>query len=154
MQTICVIDDDETMRNFMISSLKESGFNVIGYDCGREFKLDFANHEIDLIITDIHMEGINGIELLLDMKNTNANIPVILVTGGVSDSFANTINTDLVQYLVKEMGAEILIEKPINAHKLINTINNILNAKLVQQDSKKCFEFFNSTKYKHAFYIE
>lgn len=53
MSKICVIDDDETIRKFIVSSLEYSGYEVIDYDSAKDFIPDYQHNAFDLIIIDI-----------------------------------------------------------------------------------------------------
>jgi two-component system nitrogen regulation response regulator NtrX len=72
----------------------------------------------DLVMLDIWMPGIDGIETLKEIKKTNSTLPVIIITGHGN-----------VETAVKatKLGAFDLIEKPLNIDKVIVAINNALN---------------------------
>jgi DNA-binding NtrC family response regulator len=80
MKKILVIDDDESTRESLASYLRELGFNVFESDNGLTGLELIKNHFPDLIISDIRMSGLNGIELAYVVKGLNFNIPIILVS--------------------------------------------------------------------------
>jgi CheY-like chemotaxis protein len=80
MSKILVIDDDESTRESLVSYLQELGYDVISADNGLT-GLDLIKSNLpDLVISDIRMSGLNGIELAYILKGLNLNIPIILAS--------------------------------------------------------------------------
>jgi DNA-binding NtrC family response regulator len=78
---ILVVDDDQVIRDLIISFLTFSGYEAQGAQNGQE-GLDMAlQNQPDLIITDIHMPLMNGFQLLKAVKKIGPDIPVIFITG-------------------------------------------------------------------------
>jgi CheY-like chemotaxis protein len=78
---ILVVDDEQFMVHTLARILEMMGFEVICAYGGREaFRICLAQ-EIDLVVTDLHMPDMSGLELLTSVKSHNPLIPVILVTG-------------------------------------------------------------------------
>ncbi|MCX6163766.1 MAG: response regulator [Ignavibacteriae bacterium] len=80
MNRILVIDDDESTRESLTSYLSELGYEVYEADNGLKGLEIIKNNFPDLIISDIRMSGLNGIELAYVVKGLNYNIPIILVS--------------------------------------------------------------------------
>ena len=80
-KTIMVVDDEVGIRKLLFEVLSDKGFNVTlakdGYDSLRQMK----NRCFDLVITDINMPRLNGIELLRRMKKEGRKESVIIMTG-------------------------------------------------------------------------
>jgi DNA-binding response OmpR family regulator len=81
----------------------------------------------DLVMLDIWMPGIDGIETLKEIKKTNSTLPVIIITGHGN-----------VETAVKatKLGAFDLIEKPLNIDKVIVAINNALNFRRLEEENR------------------
>ena len=126
MTKICIVDDDETIRNFLVLTLKESGYETVDYECAKDFMSNCDCEHFDLIISDIVMDEIDGVALLQFIKERIPNLPVIMISaeGGYEDN--NGVNINLIQGMLKEMGAVTLMHKPIDAHRLIDYIKSIL----------------------------
>ncbi len=78
---VLVVDDDEVIRDLIISFLSFSGYEVSGAKNGREGLDMVMEQPPDLIISDIHMPRMNGFQLLKEVKEINPNLPVIFITG-------------------------------------------------------------------------
>lgn len=80
MNKILIIDDDESTRESLTSYLSELGFEVTEADNGLTGLEMIKNDFPDLVISDIRMSGLSGIELAYVVKGLNYNIPIILVS--------------------------------------------------------------------------
>lgn len=78
MKTVLLVDDEANIRFVYEEELKEDGYRVISAANGQEALELFANEQPDLVILDIQMPGMNGIEVLRRMKTKNSAVPVIL----------------------------------------------------------------------------
>lgn len=106
---ILIIDDDPSIRNMLSIVLKKQGYEVSAAHNG-ENAMDFLKKgAFDLVISDIKMPDISGIELLKKIKTLNSGIPVIMITAYAS---AN----DAVEAM--KLGAEDYITKPFNLDEL------------------------------------
>jgi DNA-binding NtrC family response regulator len=77
---ILVIDDDESTRESLFTYLEDIGYDVREADNGLKALEIIKNYFPDLIISDIKMQGLTGIELAYIIKGLKINIPVILVS--------------------------------------------------------------------------
>jgi len=78
VKKILLVDDDESIQLLYREELQEDGYVVISAMNGDEALALFKREEPDLVLLDIQMPGLNGIEVLRQMKTINAEIPVIL----------------------------------------------------------------------------
>jgi len=80
MASILVVDDELSMREFLKILLEKEGYRVVTAAEGRS-ALDLAGQQsFDLVITDIRMPGMTGLELLAQLKQLKAEIGVIMIT--------------------------------------------------------------------------
>lgn len=75
---ILLVDDEEGIQLLYREEFEDEGFEVISAYNGDEAMAIFREQSVDLIILDINMPGMNGIEVLRRMKEINPNLPVIL----------------------------------------------------------------------------
>jgi DNA-binding NtrC family response regulator len=86
-QKILVVDDEQFMVHTLSRILEVMGYNVIAAFGGREAFDKYIAEKVDLVVSDVHMPDMNGIELLTSIKSRDPEFPVILVTGyGVEDA--------------------------------------------------------------------
>lgn len=115
---ILVIDDEPNVCSFLAEYLVYKGFEAqISYS-GLEALQRIEVEDFDMILLDLIMPGMNGIEFLEIMKELDKKIPVIIVTGLKDKNVAND---------TMEMGAVDFIPKPIDLDRLEQSL--ILNIK-------------------------
>ena len=78
MKTILLVDDDESIQLLYQEELKEAGYKVVPVYNGNEALDIFNKSAPDLVILDIQMPGLNGIEVLRQIKMVDSAVPVIL----------------------------------------------------------------------------
>ena len=120
MPTILVIDDERSMREFLSIMLEKEGYKVIAMDNGND-ALDFIKkNNYDLIITDIKMPKVSGINILRESMALHTNTPVIMIT-----AFAST---DVAVEAMK-LGAYDYITKPFKVDEIKVIIKNAIEKK-------------------------
>jgi len=129
MPTILVVDDERSMREFLSIMLEKEGYKVVAMDNGND-ALDYirksgdpltdSGHGFDLIITDIKMPKVGGIDILKESMSLNPNTPVIMIT-----AFAST---DVAVEAMK-LGAYDYITKPFKVDEIKIIIKNALERK-------------------------
>ncbi len=80
MKTILVVDDDEPIRNLLTEELTEDGYRVITASNARDALKLVENEPLDLVILDIRMPGMDGLEALPRILGLKEGLPVILNT--------------------------------------------------------------------------
>ena len=126
-QTILIVDDEEIARANMEHVLKKEGYACHCAGNGAEAMDVMAREDVDLVITDLKMERMDGIELLQQVNRISPEIPVIMVTGFATVSSA-------VDALKK--GAAHYLGKPVNLDELRRTVKDVLEKKLFVQMGK------------------
>ncbi len=119
-RTIMVVDDDHEIVTILKLMLEQKGFNVICAYSGRQLLAGIDEHKPDLIILDIMMLDMDGLEVLTQLKGdpSTASIPVILLSAKVQ-------REDVLGGY--KMGAEYYITKPFTRSQLFDGINAILS---------------------------
>ena len=125
--TILIVDDEASIVQSMKGLLADEGFDVLTASNGYEALQMIDNESPDLILLDIWMPGIDGLETLKEIKTSNPFIQVIIITGHGN-----------VETAVKatKLGAFDLIEKPISFDKIIVAINNALNFRRLEEENR------------------
>ncbi len=78
MKKILLVDDDDSIRLVYEEEFKEEGYMVICAENGAEALARYQSEKPDLVILDIQMPGMNGIEVLRQMKTIDPSIPIVL----------------------------------------------------------------------------
>ena len=102
---ILVVEDEPVVRNLLVRAYIQSGYTVVAAESAEEALTLLAEGNIDFVITDIRLPGMNGTELIAKIKENFSNIPVIAVTGYCD------INTAIT---VLKRGASDFIIKPFD----------------------------------------
>ncbi len=118
---LLIVDDEEIARTNMQHVLRKDGYNCITASSGVEALEIFSKTDVDLVITDLKMDRMDGLELLGHITSMSPEVQVIMVTG-----FA-TIDS-AVEALKK--GAAHYLGKPINLEELRKTVKDVLQQKL------------------------
>lgn len=111
MKTILVVDDEESLRRVIASTLAQRGFRVLQAENGLQGLEVAREHLPDLIISDVYMENMNGfimVEMLREDPPT-AGIPVIMMTGAAQGAGAWQAYED-IEYLEKGFTMDVLMK--------------------------------------------
>ena len=111
---VLIVDDQKPVREFFTDVLQENGFGTLTAKDGREAIELYRIHRPAFTLTDISMPGMNGLDLLRQIKECNPEAVVMLMTGAGNEAFA-------VEAL--RGGAVNYFNKPVDVNELINTLN-------------------------------
>ena len=119
METIFIVEDDVNIREIERYALKNSGYEVEGFECGADFFKRLENHMPGLIILDIMLPDEDGMSILTKIRadKKTAKIPVIMVT-------AKSTELDKVKGL--DGGADDYLTKPFGVMELISRVKALL----------------------------
>lgn len=117
-ETILYIEDNPFNMRLVSKMLKMSGFEMLGAINGRDGIKLVGEHEPDLILLDINLPDIDGMEVLANLKtNPDFKIPVIALT-------ANAMYGDRERFLAA--GCDGYISKPVDRRELIESVKQFL----------------------------
>ncbi len=125
--SILIVDDEPSILQSLSGLLSDEGFEIKTATNGYEGLKRIEEGSPDLVLLDIWMPGIDGIETLKEIKKNYPTIPVIIITGH------GTIETAVK---ATKLGAYDLIEKPLSIDKVIVTINNALNFRRLEEENR------------------
>jgi len=127
LPSILIVDDEPSILQTLSGLLHDEGFEVTTAANGYQALKIIENDSPDLVLLDIWMPGLDGIETLKEIKKENPYIQVIIITGH------GTIETAVK---ATKLGAYDLIEKPLSIDKVILAINNALNFRRLEEENK------------------
>ena len=126
---IWCVEDDENIRELEIYALNSGGFMACGFEDGNSFWNELERERPDLVILDVMLPGIDGVELLTRMKQQESfrDIPVIMAT-------ARGAEYDKIQSL--ELGADDYLVKPFGMLEMVSRVKAVLRRCHLQASSK------------------
>ncbi|MGA2959107.1 MAG: sigma-54 dependent transcriptional regulator [Thermodesulfobacteriota bacterium] len=124
---ILVVDDEERIRQSLNGILKDEGYEVLEAKDGLQALKQIEADPPELVLLDIWMPGMDGMEVLERMKGQIPNLPVIMISGHG--------NIELAVKAVK-LGAYDFIEKPLSLEKVLLTVNNALLFSKLEQENR------------------
>jgi two-component system nitrogen regulation response regulator NtrX len=125
--SLLIVDDEPFILQSLSGILSDEGFEVSTASNGYEALKRIEEESPDLVLLDIWMPGLDGIETLKEIKKNNPHIQVIIITGhGNIETAVKAI----------KIGAFDLIEKPLSIDKVIVAINNALNFRRLEEENR------------------
>jgi DNA-binding NtrC family response regulator len=101
-EKILIVDDEKSMCQFLSIMLRKEGYQITAVNNGKKGLDQIKNQKFDLVITDIKMSGMDGIELLSEIKKLDKSMPVIIMTAYASQKTAiEAVNNGAFHYLIK-----------------------------------------------------
>ena len=131
MHTILVVDDEPNYLIVLSELLQDEGFEVLTAQSGEQALKHVREVDLDLIITDMQMPGMDGIVLLKTVKSLNRDLPVIMITayGEVEKAV-----------MAMQAGAYTYLTKPFNNQELIVNINKAVEHYSLLRENRRLRE--------------
>ena len=114
MATILIIDDEEVIRVFLRSVLEAAGYEVTEAVNGRQGLALYRQRPVDLVITDIVMPELNGLDMLLELTREFLDAKVIAISGAGEEK--NVLD------VAKLLGARQTFQKPFSMPQLLGAV--------------------------------
>lgn len=128
MANILVIDDERSIRNTLKDILEYEDYQVTLAENGPAGIEEFKKIKFDLVLCDIKMPEMDGIEVLQQMVDFNNDVPVVMISGhGTIDTAVESI----------KKGAYDFISKPLDLNRLLVTVKNSLERTDLVQETKR-----------------
>lgn len=133
MKTILIVDDEKSVRDSLKMVLEFESFEVLFAENGQEALKILNQASADLILLDVKMAGMDGLEVLQRIREKNSDLPVIMISGH------GTIDTAVE---ATKLGAFDFLPKPLDREKLLVTIRNALQQAKLTEEFRKLRESF------------
>lgn len=114
---IVVIEDEETIRKGVCDALRFSGFDTSEADDGGPGLAEVRRGEVDLVLLDLQLPSMDGLDVLVEIRKTHPTLPVIILTARGSED-------DRVKGL--KLGADDYVVKPFSARELLARVEAVL----------------------------
>lgn len=125
-ERILVVDDEPSMREFLEIMLSQDGYQVNAAATGEEGVKIYKLTEPDLVLTDVRMPGMSGLDLIREIHNVDSSVPIIAITAYAS--------ADDALRAVRE-GAYDYLSKPFQVEDLRLIIRNALEARRLRREN-------------------
>ena len=122
--TLLLVDDEELLRAGVQEMLEMSGYTVITATNGHEAMACLKQHAIDLVITDLVMPKMDGVDFVEQLRQIWPNVPVIVVSG----STRNIMQRYGIES-IQVPGADASLSKPFKGVDLMSQIKELLGAR-------------------------
>jgi CheY-like chemotaxis protein len=120
MARILIIEDDEDDRHFLEEALVCAQHTVCSAPNGKVAMQLLREHQIDLVITDMVMPEMDGVETIVALRRDYPEIKIIAVSG------SGAINSSNYLRLAKGLGAQFVMPKPFAASEVLDAIHSLL----------------------------
>ncbi|MBV9104606.1 MAG: PAS domain S-box protein [Verrucomicrobia bacterium] len=124
-QLILIVDDEEAVRSVTKRILESHGYRTVIATQGAQAVACYLErgYEISVVLTDLHMPDMDGVEAISVLRQINPSVKIIVVTGAGSALGAPT---------AEEMGVQAYIKKPFDVAHLLGTLHNVIQARTLQ----------------------
>jgi two-component system NtrC family response regulator len=123
METILVVDDEKNYLLVLSEILQDEGYEVLTAQGGHEALDIQKSSDLDLILTDMKMPGMDGIELLENIKTLDSDLPVIMMTAhGTVDKAVEAMQKGAYSYILKPFDNErltIYVKKAVSLYQVV-----------------------------------
>ncbi|HUP51341.1 MAG TPA: response regulator [Longimicrobiales bacterium] len=120
MARILLADDEAKLRDLFARYLSGLGHDVRTAGNGHEVMAALSEAPADLLVTDINMPGMDGIEILTALRKQGSAVPVIAISGG------GYLDKDLLLTSASMLGAQVTLEKPFALDELRSAVEQVL----------------------------
>jgi FixJ family two-component response regulator len=107
---IAVVDDDLSVRRALERLLRAAGFDAAVFASGHEFFFFLESQTADCLVLDLHMPGMNGLEVQRRLKESGIQLPIIVITGhDEPQTRAQCLTAGAAAYLCKPLSDKALL---------------------------------------------
>ena len=117
MARILIVDDEESDRLFERAILEDRGHSLFFASDGAAALEAYRNHRIEIVITDLHMPRLNGLQLIRELKENDPYCMIIAVSGVAAGQLGRA----------QDLGAAKTIKKPVMPSELLAAIREVLD---------------------------
>lgn len=125
-EKILVVDDEEMIRELCTHILSQEGYRVTTAKDAEQALSELSMNDVDMMITDIKMPGMDGLELFERVRGMNQDIVTVFITGH------GTLDTTIESLM---RGVEGFVLKPFTQEELVNTVERAMNRARLQKEN-------------------
>lgn len=117
MKKVLIVDDERMILNLVKFDLEDRGYEVVAAESGEDALETLTSYKPDLVILDVMMNGISGLETCQKIRETEKALKILILSG------RNTEGDIQAGY---DAGADIYLTKPFRASELLNQVEKAL----------------------------
>lgn len=116
---ILTVDDSKTVRTVLNDALRGAGYDVVEAVDGQDALDKLEHHQVSMLITDLNMPHVNGVELIREVRRSGGNrfLPIIMLT---------TEDDEEQKQIGKAAGASGWIVKPFKPEQILKVVNMVM----------------------------
>jgi len=138
---VLIVDDEKLMRISLESQLKKEGYDVKSMDNAIDGLKIIKSEEFDVVLTDLRLSGMSGIDFLKEIKKYNQEIIVVIMTAyGTLESAVSAIKEGAYDYIAKPFSTDELI---IKFQRALHHKNTAAEVNRLRKEVQAEFEFWN-----------
>jgi DNA-binding response OmpR family regulator len=118
--SVLIIEDDEFVKNMLRQTFKQAGYEVATASNGRIGLQLYQSEPFDIVITDLIMPDMEGIETITHLRKYNPAVKVIAISGGGRN------RPDDYLHLASKLGASRTFTKPVDRNELLEAVRNLV----------------------------
>jgi DNA-binding response OmpR family regulator len=118
--SVLIIEDDEFVKNMLRQTFKQAGYEVATASNGRIGLQLFQSEPFDIVITDLIMPDMEGIETITHLRKCNPGVKVIAISGGGRN------RPDDYLHLASKLGASKTFTKPVDRNELLDAVRKLI----------------------------
>ncbi len=127
MNTVLIVDDEQGIRDVLGEILADEGYKVLKADEGHAGLKIVESNDVDLVLLDVWLPQIGGIEVLEEIKASSPDVEVVVISGHA--------NIDLAVKAVK-LGAYDFLEKPLSLDRVTTVVKNALALEQLRRENR------------------
>lgn len=138
-KTVCVliVDDDQSMLEVYSRVLARATYRCVTARSGAEALLRLDDMPIDVVLTDLNMESMSGLELIRHVRMRDPDIPILVATGAPGiDSALQSIDAGVFRYLTK----------PLNHAEVVRAIGDAMHARSLAHARRAAYDYVGSAR--------
>jgi two-component system KDP operon response regulator KdpE len=128
---VLVVDDEPPIRRFLRTSLTAQGYEVVEADTAKEALGQLARNRVDVLVLDLGLPDMDGIEVLQHLRKSGSDVPVVVLS-------SRTNEPEKVKAL--DLGADDYVTKPFGIDELLARLRGALRHRLQQHGERPVFK--------------
>lgn len=119
MARVLVVDDDRSVLRAFTRTLERGGHEVIGTSDGRSALDAYRVHTPDLVFCDVFMPGMNGAQLVIELRKQDPDARIVMVSGGGMFDPAEVLDS------FEDLGIDRAVSKPCESEELLKVVSEL-----------------------------